>query len=212
MAEDPREQAKGEAAITTAIALLSVYGAARAEIMGRVARGVRRGLLLDHWRPRVATTNEKALKRIAAEAARAVSDRVSLRRMDAWLEEGAQVRADVWADELRAVLADIDAQAEDFDRRAQEAADAMVAGATDAARDIAASAVEFGNLEGEKANGKTTKTWQLGPSDGHRPSHLALDGVTVGIDERFPNGLRFPRAPGPPAEVVNCNCYLTFGG
>ena len=65
--------------------------------------------------------------------------------------------------------------------------------------------------EAAKEAGATKKTWHLGSGDNHRASHLSLNGVTVGIDERFPNGLRYPHAPGPPAETVNCNCFATFG-
>lgn len=212
MADDPRAEAKREAAIVAAAALAAVYGAARTNIMTRVANGIREALLLDYWMPRVATANEKALKRIAADAARSVSTNVSISRMDAYLEEAALGRAEGWAEILDANLAAIDAMAEDFERQALAIADEMVSQAPADAEDIAVAATEFGTIEGEKANGKTTKTWHLGASANHRASHVALNGVTIGIDERFANGLRYPKAPGPPAETVNCDCFLTYGG
>ncbi len=43
-------------------------------------------------------------------------------------------------------------------------------------------------------------------------SHLALNGLTIPIGEKFENGLAYPGAPGPPDETANCNCWLTFGG
>ena len=41
-----------------------------------------------------------------------------------------------------------------------------------------------------------------------------MDGETVGIDQRFSNGLRFPRDPedGRAEQLINCRCYLTYGG
>ena len=71
-----------------------------------------------------------------------------------------------------------------------------------------------------KSAGATTKTWrhrpQKNPRDGiHTPvNHVALDGETVGIDERFSNGLRYPRDPedNRPEELINCRSYLVYGG
>ena len=41
-----------------------------------------------------------------------------------------------------------------------------------------------------------------------------LEGETVPIDGKFSNGLRYPRDPddGRPEELINCRCYLTYGG
>lgn len=212
MADDPQAEDKREAALTTAAALIAVYGATRTNITGRVANGVRSGLLLGYWTDRVRVAIEKASKRIAANTARSLSQRVSVERMNGWLEEGAKARADGWAETLDATLEAIDAQAEDFAEQVRAAADEMVNQAPADAKDVAEAAVEFGTIEAEKANGKTTKTWHLGAGDNHRATHVAQNNLTIGIDERFPNGLRYPHSPGPPAETVNCNCFLTFGG
>lgn len=56
--------------------------------------------------------------------------------------------------------------------------------------------------------GMATKTWHAGTNP--RTSHLAQDGATVGLEQRFPNGQRFPGSPAPPAERVNCNCWLSY--
>lgn len=212
MADDPKAEQKREAAVTTAAALLVVYSAARVNITSRALNGVRSGLLLDFWTERVRVVFEKALKKIAADTARSASSNVSVDRMAGWLEAGAEARADGWTDALDATLAAIDAQADDFAEQVRAAVDEMVNNAPADAKDVAEAAVEFGTIEAEKANGKTTKTWHLGAGGSHRASHVAQNGLTIGIDERFPNGLRFPHSPGPPAETVNCNCFLTFGG
>lgn len=56
---------------------------------------------------------------------------------------------------------------------------------------------------------KMEKRW-LATLDGHtRPSHRALDGVAIPVNETFDNGCEFPGDPnGAPAEVYNCRCRL----
>ena len=79
----------------------------------------------------------------------------------------------------------------------------------------AASAVttlaNFGALESARAGGLRTKTWRTGKNP--RDSHAAMDGVTVGIRETFPNGLRWPGDPrGSADENAGCNCEMSYGG
>lgn len=60
--------------------------------------------------------------------------------------------------------------------------------------------------------GAMTKTWMLGAGSNHRDSHIAVAGETVGIRERFSNGLRYPGDyQGSAEETVNCGCYLKYG-
>jgi len=58
---------------------------------------------------------------------------------------------------------------------------------------------------------KCKKTW-LATLDGRtRDTHQHLDGKTVGVDEKFDNGLMFPGDPnGTPGEVYNCRCTLIY--
>lgn len=59
----------------------------------------------------------------------------------------------------------------------------------------------------QQAGDTATKTWITGENP--RPSHAAMDGVTVGIDDKFPNGLMWPAdAAGDVDEVAGCNCEL----
>ncbi len=59
-------------------------------------------------------------------------------------------------------------------------------------------------------NGAGKKTWVTGGNP--RSAHAAMNGETVGIHDRFSNGMN---APGDPAggadEVAGCNCSLSFG-
>jgi len=53
------------------------------------------------------------------------------------------------------------------------------------------------------------KEWMATADDRTRDSHIALDGVKVGVDDVFPNGCAFPGDPsGPASEVWNCRCTL----
>lgn len=87
------------------------------------------------------------------------------------------------------------------------------------ARQETMTALATGQFDTMKAAGAKTKTWhhrpQKNPRDGsHGPNHVILDGEMVAIDAKFSNGLRYPRDPNDPRpeELINCRCYLTYGG
>ena len=88
------------------------------------------------------------------------------------------------------------------------------------ARQETSTALATGQFDMMKAAGAKEKTWkhrpQKNPRDGKhgKVDHVRLDGETVGIDEKFSNGLRFPRDPEDdrPEELINCRCYLVYGG
>ena len=60
-------------------------------------------------------------------------------------------------------------------------------------------------VEAAAASGKSMKTWRTVGDKRVRPSHRALEGVTVSIDAVFWNGLSYPSGP-------NCRCSLEFSG
>lgn len=68
----------------------------------------------------------------------------------------------------------------------------------------------WGRLEAGRQNGAVTKTW-VTTSSNPRAEHAAMNGETVGLDDEFSNGLRWPgdSASGDPAEVANCRCEVT---
>lgn len=88
------------------------------------------------------------------------------------------------------------------------------------ARQETSTALATGQFDIMRKAGATTKTWhhrpQKDPRDGTngKVNHVIMDGETVGINERFSNGLRFPRDPedNRPEQLINCRCYLTYGG
>lgn len=66
--------------------------------------------------------------------------------------------------------------------------------------------VEAGRRVAESDGGAPTKTWITG--DNPRSSHAAMNGETVGIDEEFSNGMKWPGAGGDVDEVAGCNCAV----
>jgi len=58
---------------------------------------------------------------------------------------------------------------------------------------------------------KVKKTWLATLDSRTRDSHQHLDGKTIGVDDKFDNGLMYPGDPGgAPAEVYNCRCTLIY--
>lgn len=71
----------------------------------------------------------------------------------------------------------------------------------------------FATVEAAKQNGGASKTW-LVTSKNPRPSHAAMSGQTVGIDEPFSNGANWPGDPALGVDgVAGCECdvEVTFG-
>lgn len=75
---------------------------------------------------------------------------------------------------------------------------------------FAREALSFGGWDAGKKSGLTRKTWNT-TSGNPRAEHAALNGVTVGIDDTFPNGLRWPGDEfGTAADNANCQCRITY--
>jgi len=53
------------------------------------------------------------------------------------------------------------------------------------------------------------KVWVATKDNRTRDSHRAMDRESVGIDDVFPNGLRYPGDPnGDVSELANCRCTM----
>lgn len=72
-----------------------------------------------------------------------------------------------------------------------------------------------GGVEGAKSVGATSKTWRTMMDDRVRDTHDYLEGVTVGIDEKFftydGDSARYPGDFEAPQNSINCRCWLEFG-
>ena len=87
------------------------------------------------------------------------------------------------------------------------------ASAIRAARTMATECQNAGRVQAmttaEKWGVQTRKRWICTHDDRTRESHINLDGVTIGTDQTFTNGCRFPGDHlAPPEEVWNCRCTL----
>jgi hypothetical protein len=77
------------------------------------------------------------------------------------------------------------------------------------ATSVVAFAGAFGGIEAgrQQGGGSVTKTWVV-TSSRPRKSHQRMNGETVGIDEKFSNGLDWPGSFGDPDEVAGCTCEV----
>lgn len=66
--------------------------------------------------------------------------------------------------------------------------------------------VESGRHVRDAEGGEPTKRWITGANP--RPSHAAMNGQTVGIDETFSNGQDWPGSGGDIGERAGCNCQV----
>lgn len=68
----------------------------------------------------------------------------------------------------------------------------------------------FGTVEAAKhhGGGTVTKTWITGSNP--RPEHAAMDGETVGIDDEFSDGSRWPGGSGNADLDAHCNCDVSI--
>lgn len=81
------------------------------------------------------------------------------------------------------------------------------------ARTLCTTAENNGRLNGIKEAEEKgivyEKQWMATHDERTRESHAELDGVSVPIDEEFPNGLQYPGdMAGDPGEIWNCRCTM----
>ena len=137
-------------------------------------------------------------------------------RLADWLQKNADESAaninGATADELaKAYLGAV----EDEDGDPEDAVDGLFDGEVSARADqISMSRVTIlGGLASQVAadqSGARTKTWVV-TSANARPSHAAMDGETVGLNETFSNGMNGPGdMSGGADEVAGCTCELEF--
>jgi len=147
----------------------------------------------------------------SASFAERLDTEVSEERMLAWLEEHSRIQAEYineqTRDEVTRALRDPDPV------QAVKAVFVLALTVWAARQAVSAvtAAANFGAHEAANASGLRSKTWRVNSSN-PRDEHIALDGVSVGIRERFPNGMRWPGDPAGGAENnANCNCSVEFG-
>lgn len=203
--------------LTEATAALSaMYSAAKVDVVRNVGAGQVRGALPSRWRGRLKEIVGEQGRRTATLLAVTTVNRLGgdvngfdSSRMDDYLDVFAEGFSRAWDEATNQALDAIDLRTDDLVVAAGFVMDAVAAQAPNDALDVIQRSANFGVTEGGKYAGATVKTWITGSNA--RATHAAQNGVSVPMGERFPNGLRYPGAPGPPQEVANCNCSLTVG-
>lgn len=164
-----------------------------------------RELHADLFRLNVATATVWA--RSVAEQVEAELDE---ERMYEWLDENARIAAEninaTTGQQIEAALG------EDEPRNAIKHLFeiAVTSRALQIATSKVTTAANFGAREGAKQSGLRTKTWQVNSSN-PRTEHAMMDGETVGIEDNFSNGMKWPGDPAGGADnVADCQCSLVF--
>jgi len=103
----------------------------------------------------------------------------------------------------------LEARAEGVEKAWEDAPDHGDEAALEFGLGLALWDYSWGRLEAGRQNGAATKTW-VTTSSNPREEHAAINGETVGLDDEFSNGLRWPgdSSSGDPAEVANCRCEV----
>lgn len=205
---DPHAEQKEQHAALLASTLILLYVDMREDVLSRLAFGMFGRLLRPEWVDRVRLTAVGHMVRTAAEIAHDVAPDFDASRMDAYLEKTADTFATTWGKGIEEILAEIEAETQ---ANVSAALEAPLKAADEDADLLTRRAANLAAKDASEGSGYTAKTWHTSGVGDHRASHVAQNGLTIPIDERFPNGLRYPGAPGPPAEVINCQCYLSFG-
>lgn len=177
----------------------------------------------DRWDAELAADLLEALESGSARAARdalrqlgldpdAYDEEQTLNYLKAWAEARASAINAKTLSGLRSALAGEVAEGSQGSTPAGVFALAAGYRAAQQAQTIATQAASFGVCEAARqcAPVGTTKTWIHNPSSAPRAGHERLNGETVGIDEAFSNGARWPGDTKSMTanEVANCHCEL----
>ena len=167
-----------------------------------------RGFLSKRWdailTDVVAKRNKATAGEVAQRVARVWDAKFDVGVMDAWLEINAEhVAGGINA----ATRADLDKS--DADDPVEHVFGILLGfRAAVHAHGIVSTSVSFGAADAARASGAGAKQWQRHPGNS-RSSHIALSGQTVGLDDAFSNGLRWPGDPrGSAADNANCRCSI----
>lgn len=167
------------------------------------------------WDAELTGDFRKLSRATAVEFAEYVAGQVDVEldasEMDAWVAENSRIAAESVNGATQAQLGEA-LQADDPAEAIRSVFElALAARAAEIAMSRTTMLANFGALNGAKQGGMRTKTWHVNSSN-PRPSHAALSGATVGIRDKFANGMLWPGDPaGGADEVAGCTCSVTFG-
>ncbi|MFC9966332.1 hypothetical protein ACFVH4_19055 [Nocardia ignorata] len=207
----------------TAAAVGAVLELQRAEVLHRVKTGAST-LVASAWngklRDALFPQNQTTAREIGWRVAKDLGDKRSNfdpDEMDPWLLADATAAAEAWNDRTEAELEAALVEAEESDGVivAAVAAAAVFDLALGSRLDrfsqgVVTSSGNFGGHHAAESNGAISKRWNVN-SKNPRSSHTRMRGLLVPMDEKFPNGLRWPGdKKGGADETAGCKCSMTF--
>lgn len=130
--------------------------------------------------------------------------------MFAWILAAAESHAEQHEESARQAIETVQAEGGDWRAGLDVTSAAWVAAAAARAATAGTEARSFGGHDAATASGLQEKVWRTGGRN-PRPSHKAQNGESVGIDDVFSNGLRWPGdGAGETKEIVNCDCRVEY--
>lgn len=200
-------------------ALVEFFRVQRATVLAKARRKAKIDDIfsLERWNKVLIPELLEIARTVSLEAARrtlktlGVDDEYDVERTLAWLREHVSGVASgvnqTTRDQLRDALKDAE-----LEKAVQHVFEvAIAARAAQIARTEVTAASGFGTREAAQQTGsELTKTWITGSNP--RQTHAAMNGETVGIEDLFSNGARWPGDSLLPAdERAGCNCHLEIG-
>ncbi|WP_446224972.1 hypothetical protein ACTWPB_07600 [Nocardia sp. IBHARD005] len=207
----------------TAAAIGAVLELQRAEVLHRVKTGAST-LVASAWdgklRDALFPENQTTAREIGWRVAKDLGDKRANFEpddMDPWLLADATTSAEAWnqktAEDLEAELAAAEEQGGEvvaalvvgavFDLALSSRLDRFSSG-------VVTSTGNFGGHHAAESNGAISKRWNVN-STNPRSSHTRMRGLLVPMEEKFPNGLRWPGdKKGGADETAGCKCSMTF--
>lgn len=147
----------------------------------------------------------------ADEVAGELDAEVSQEAMEAWLKQHSQVQSEYLNGQVKEAIAEALLAEDPLAAVKDIFVTAISVWALGQAMSAVTSASNFGASEAATAGGLRTKTWKVNSSN-PRDLHLRMDGETVGVRERFSNGMRWPGDPAGGAENnAHCQCSVIWG-
>ncbi|MBP3955409.1 hypothetical protein J8F10_08960 [Gemmata sp. G18] len=186
-----------------------------------------KGVIEDHYRRTIPVFGSMALKqvksrRISQKAAQTIFEA----RIAEWIARESLRKAQFIADTDRDDVLDAintglteGLGTEEIGRRIRKVSQLTPYRAATVARTETHAAATYGSIESVRQAEQDlgvvmVKEWLPTRDDRTRPEHLAMAGVTVGLDEKFRVDGEMMDRPGDssasPANVVNCRCGMVF--
>lgn len=163
-----------------------------------------RGVLMD-----LSVSESQDVARAAMKDLGFDPDKYSVEQTEAWLSKKATALAEQINDTTMNAL--YDAVDDDSDTSVSDVFDDAEENRSDSVASTFVTAIAgFATLEGARqgGGGSASKRWQVNSAN-PRASHAAMDGETVGLDDEFSNGLKYPGAFSSDAdEVAGCTCSV----